>query len=219
MARRLMHGIFVTFEGGDGAGKSTLIDEVARHLASRGLNVVQTREPGGTRLGEWIRAQLLEQVFDHPLSPQAELCLFLAARAQHIEEVIRPALDEGKVVLCDRFNDSTIAYQGMGRGLGTQEVSTFCHFISQEIQPHLTLYLDVDPGIALSRARQNRPRLPGMRGYDRIEREGMDFHEKVQKAFREIHDKEPNRFVLLDATQPPAVLQAEAIRRIDLLLK
>src|SRR5260221_14604324 len=137
-----MRGLFITFEGGEGAGKTTLIEEIARQLASEGYSVLKTREPGGTKLGEHIRAILLQHT--EPVSPYSELCLFLASRAQHILEVIGPALEAKKIVLCDRFNDSSIAYQGAARGLGMDKGAEFCEFISQVLQPNLTLYLDLE---------------------------------------------------------------------------
>ncbi len=215
----LHRGVFVTFEGGEGAGKSTLIEEVARQLASEGYSIVKTREPGGTHLGEHIRSLLLEHSPDHPMSAYAEMCLFLAARAQHIQEIIAPALEARKIVLCDRFNDSTIAYQGIARGLGLEKVTEFCEFISQGVQPQLTLYLDLDPELGLSRARRDQPEIAGARGYDRIESEGLKFHQKIREAFRMIHTKNSRRFILLDASQAPVIIATEAIKRIHTLLK
>ncbi|MBU6446804.1 MAG: dTMP kinase, partial [Verrucomicrobia bacterium] len=119
-----MRGKFITFEGGEGAGKTTLIEEIARQLTQEGRPVLKTREPGGTKLGEQIRTMLLQHT--GPVSPYAEFSLFLASRAQHILEVIGPALESGKIVLCDRFNDSSIAYQGAARGLGMEQVGAFC---------------------------------------------------------------------------------------------
>lgn len=215
----LHRGVFITFEGGEGAGKSTLIEEVARQLASDGYYVVKTREPGGTHLGEHIRALLLDHSSNHPLCAYSELCLFLASRAQHIEEIILPALEARKIVLCDRFNDSTIAYQGNARGLGAEKVTRFCDFICHGVQPNLTLYLDIDPAIGLARARRDQPPIAGVRGYDRIESEGLAFHQQIREAFLAIHSLEPQRFVLLDAAQTPVVVFAEAMKRIYSLLK
>jgi dTMP kinase len=215
----LPRGILITFEGGEGAGKSTLIEEVARQLASDGYHIVKTREPGGTHLGEHIRSLLLDHSSNHPLSAYAELCLFLAARAQHIEEIIAPALEARKIVLCDRYNDSTIAYQGGARGLGMDKVAQFCDFVCHGVQPNLTLYLDIDPGLGLSRARRDQPQIAGARGYDRIESEGLVFHQKIREAFLAIHAKDSRRFVRLDASQPPAMLSTEAIRLIRSLIK
>lgn len=213
----LRHGVFITFEGGEGAGKSTLIDEVARHLASEGIQVVKTREPGSTHLGEHIRTLLLNHA-QGDVSPYAELCLFLAARAQHLQEVIIPSLSKRKVILCDRFNDSTIAYQGAARGLGMEKVEQFCQFVCQGVTPHLTLYLDIDPALGLSRARGSSPQIAGERGYDRIELEGLEFHGQIRKAFREIHEKDPSRFHMIDATAERAIVYAEAMKLIRPLL-
>jgi dTMP kinase len=215
----MRRGVFITFEGGEGAGKTTLIDEVARQLASEGHHIVKSREPGGTHLGEHIRSLLLDHPAGHPVSSYAELGLFLAARAQHIQVVIAPALEARKIVLCDRFNDSTIAYQGAARGLGIEKVEGFCEFMCQGLVPHLTLYLDIDPSLGLSRARRGSHEVAGARGYDRIESEGLMFHAKIREAFREQQKLHPQRFRLLDASQPPAVVYAEAMKLIHPLLQ
>ncbi len=206
--KKLASGLFISLEGGEGAGKSTLISAVARELAREGHSIVKTREPGGTHLGEQIRTILLDS--ESPISPYTELCLFLAARAQQIQEIITPALLEGKIVLCDRFNDSTIAYQGAARGLGVKEVEHFCDFICQGVQPRLTLYLDIDPELGLSRL---------VRSHDRIESEGMDFHTTIRNAFRARHAKDKNRFHLLDASEEPEIVYAEAMKLIHALLE
>ena len=206
---KLKRGLFLTFEGGEGAGKTTLIEEIARQLAAEGFSVLKTREPGGTKLGEHIRALLLQQGV--PVSPYAELCLFLASRAQHILEVIGPALEAGKIVLCDRFNDSSIVYQGIGRGLGKEKVAQFCAFVSQGLEPNLTLYLDIDPELGMSRLRKGRDP-------DRIEAEGMTFHEKIREAYLSIHQENPKRFRLLDASMPPIRVYEEAMKSIHPLL-
>lgn len=198
-------GLFITFEGGEGAGKTTLIEEIARQLSEEGRQVLKTREPGGTKLGEQIRSLLLLDA--GPISAYAELALFLASRAQHILEVIGPALEAGKIVLCDRFNDSSIAYQGAARGLGMEAVSQFCKFISQGVEPHLTFYLDLDPKVGLSRAAKDRKQ-------DRIEAETLIFHEKIRAAFLQIHRADPNRFYLIDANLPPARVFEEAMKRM-----
>jgi dTMP kinase len=203
-------GFFITFEGGEGAGKTTLIEQIAKELSSQGYTILKTREPGGTALGEDIRSALLHHT--GPLSPYAELSLFLASRAQHILEVIGPALEEGKVVLCDRFNDSSIAYQGAARGLGMEKVKAFCEFISQGLKPNLTLYLDLDPEVGLSRAAK-------VRKQDRIESETLLFHRKIREAFIEIHLADQHRFRLLDATLPPERVFHEAMKMISSSLK
>ena len=205
---KLSSGLFITFEGGEGAGKTTLIEEIVRQLQMEGYPVLKTREPGGTRVGEDVRNLLLAP---SPISPYAELCLFLGSRAQHIAEVIGPALEEKKIVLCDRFNDSTIAYQGAARGLGMERVAEFCSFISQGLDPHLTLYLDIDPEVGLMRAKRAREQ-------DRIESETVAFHAKIRAAFNEIHRTHPHRFHLIDAEQPVAKVFADAMVFVHTLL-
>jgi len=197
-----MNGLFITFEGGEGAGKTTLIDRILKTLQEERQDVFKTREPGGTPLGEEIRSLLLHQM--RPLSPFAELALFLASRAQHIDEAILPALRSGKIVLCDRFNDSSIAYQGMARGLGMDKVEAACRFFCHGLEPHLTLYLDIDPEIGLSRAKKERAQ-------DRIEAEDIAFHAKIREGYHAIHKQEPKRFRLLDASRTPEQVFHEAI--------
>lgn len=194
-------GHFITFEGGEGAGKTSVIREMARLLSSFGTSVLVTREPGGTQIGESIRSLLLETA---SLTAEAELALFLASRAQHIAEKILPALKEGRTVLCDRFNDSTIAYQGAGRGLGMKQVAACCELISQGVSPDLTLYLDIDPQIGLARVGATRSK-------DRIEAEELHFHNTIRQAYLEIARQEPNRFVRLDASQPLETVIQEAL--------
>jgi len=205
----LEQGLFITFEGGEGAGKTTLIEEIARQLGAEGYTVLKTREPGGTKIGEHIRALLLQHT--EPVSPYAELCLFLASRAQHILEVIGPALEDRKIVLCDRFNDSSIAYQGAARGLGMEKVAEFCEFVSQGLQPNLTLYLDIEPELGLSRAAK-------IRAQDRIESETVAFHTKIREAYLNIHRANQKRFRLIDATLSPERVFQEAMKMVHPLL-
>lgn len=207
---QLTSGLFITFEGGEGAGKTTLIEEVIRALSQEGYELVKTREPGGTPLGEEVRRLLLAPT-QTPMSPYTELALFLASRAQHIAEIIGPALEQKKLVLCDRFNDSTIAYQGAARGLGMRKVADCCAFISQGLEPHLTLYLDIDPAIGLERVQRSR-------NQDRIEQETLAFHAKIRDAFRLFHQQFPTRVHLLDASQPPAKVFEDAMVFIHTLL-
>lgn len=205
----ISQGLFITFEGGEGAGKTTLIDEIYKRLREDGRRVLKTREPGGTELGEEIRALLLHH--KGPVSPYAELSLFLASRAQHISEVILPALREGIVVLCDRFNDSSIAYQGMARGLGMENVALVCQFICGGLVPHLTFYLDIDPELGLTRAKKRQ-------STDRIEAEDIAFHTKIREGYLAIHKKDPHRFHLFDATQAPVAVFRQAIELMNSLL-
>ena len=206
-------GLFITFEGGEGAGKTTLIEEIARKLSVEGFCVVKTREPGGTPLGERVRSILLQKSSGVHISAYAELCLFLASRAQHIAEVIGPALKQNKIVLCDRFNDSSVAYQGAARGLGMQEVANFCQFISQGVEPHLTFYLDIDPEIGLQRAMRHR------QSQDRIESETILFHQRIREAYHLIHKQHPKRLRMLDAAQTPNAVLRQAMDWIEPLLQ
>lgn len=195
---------FVTFEGGDGAGKSTLIAKVGEALAQRGYSLCQTRAPGATETGQAIREILLHQ--PRPIHPRCELFLFLADRAEHVEKVIKPALAAGQIVLCDRFNDSTLAYQAGARGLSYETVRTLCTVASDGLEPDLTLYLDIDPEVALKRIASNR---------DRMEQEKMDFHHRIREAFQEIAREEPQRFQMLNATQSPEEVFKSAMEMID----
>jgi len=200
-------GLFITFEGGEGAGKTTLIPRVKNELEKRGHRVLATREPGGTQLGEQIRTWLLSPDVAVPVVAQAELCLFLAARAQHIAERISPALLRDEIVLCDRFNDSTIAYQGAGRQLGVAEAKQMCRLVCGQMQPILTFYLDVDPSIGLERARHTAKEA-SVGQLDKIESEALTFHNMIRNTFLQIAKEEPQRVQVVDAHQAPeAVFQ------------
>lgn len=190
-------GLFVSFEGGEGAGKSSLIARVAEHLSLQGHALLSTREPGGTPLGEMIRQWLLNPAKDISVGAKAELCLFLAARAQHIEEMLEPALKAGKIVLCDRFNDSTVAYQGVGRGLGIEQVRQLCTLICDGVTPDITFYLDVTPEVGLDRALKSHSE----RILDRIESQEMTFHQRIREAFLQMARREQARFHVIDAHQ------------------
>ena len=190
---------FVSFEGGEGAGKTSLIDSVERTLVDQGIPVIRTREPGGTFLGETIRSMLMDKGMQTPIQAKTELLLFLAARVQHINEVIAPAIKAGKIVLCDRFNDSTIAYQGAGRHLGVPWVTQLCEMVCGGIVPDLTFYLDVDPTVGLDRARGVDKDTAPAGDVDRIEAEELSFHQNVRQAFLEIARKSPLRFYVIDA--------------------
>lgn len=188
--------LFITFEGGEGAGKTTLIRRLEAELNKQNCPTVLTREPGGCSLGEQIRLLLLTHDHATPITPKAELLLFLAARAQHLEEVIRPALASGTSVLCDRFNDSSVAYQGIARGLGQDFVQKLCNQFCQNTQPNLTFFLDIDPEIGMNRARRTR------RIIDRLENETVEFHEKVRQGFLKLAQENRNRIVVIDASLP-----------------
>lgn len=207
-------GIFISFEGGEGAGKTTLIEELSKKLTLLGFTVLKTREPGGTKLGEHIRQILLQHTQDMPISARAELCLFLASRAEHVEEVILPALKEGKIVLCDRYNDSSLAYQGMARGLGIEEILPFCRFCTSGLEPSVTLYLDLDPKIGLERAKEHRKGES-----DRIESEKLAFHQKIREAYHHLAKKFPARIQVLDARKSPREVFSEASAIIEDVLQ
>ena len=204
-----MSGIFITFEGGEGAGKSTLMKGVHQRFLDAGKIVLQTRAPGGTPFGEKIRSILLHE--EKALNKKSELFLFLADRAHHVEEVIKPALLDGKVVLCDRYNDSTVAYQGVARELDSSFVRSLCSFATGNLEPDLTFYLDVDPLVGLERAE----RASGSK--DRMESESLDFHQKIRKAFHAMARQEPSRIRQLDATLSSELILKEATELLHAL--
>ncbi len=194
-----MNGLFVSFEGPEGAGKSTQIARLAARLTAAGVAHHLTREPGGTPLGTRVRAALLDAELDiHPLS---EFLLYSASRAQLVQDVIRPALQAGEVVICDRYADSSSAYQGAGRGLDPRLISDVTWEATGGLRPHVTVLLDLDPAVGLRRA--------AARGQpDRLESADLSFHRRVRQGFLDIAASEPERFVVLDAEQSEAELEA-----------
>ncbi|MEE1869574.1 MULTISPECIES: dTMP kinase [Pseudomonas] len=188
-----MTGLFITLEGPEGAGKSTNREYLAERLRAQGLDVVLTREPGGTPLAERIR-ELLLAPSDEKMNADTELLLVFAARAQHLAEVIRPALARGAIVLCDRFTDATYAYQGGGRGLSLERIATLENFVQGALRPDLTLVFDLPVEIGLSRAAA-RGRL------DRFEQEGQAFFEAVRQAYLARAQATPQQYKLIDAAQ------------------
>ncbi len=206
--------IFITVEGGEGAGKTTLIDGLKVKLIDLSLDVLVTREPGGTALGNQVRKWLLSTEMSFSIDPQAELLLFLAARLQHVEEVIKPALAAGKIVICDRFNDSTIAYQGAGRGLGVDYVKNLCHIVLNGFTPDITFYVDIDPEVGLLRRRgvDKEEAKPGE--VDRIEAEKMAFHQAIRECFLRLVKMETNRFFLIDGLKSKEAILEEVFQHI-----
>ncbi|HJU87282.1 MAG TPA: dTMP kinase [Gemmatimonadota bacterium] len=196
------HGLLVTFEGGEGSGKSTQIERLADFLRDEGHEVVTAREPGTTQVGEAVR-ELLLRTAGEDLSAEAELALFLAARAELVAEVVGPALGAGRVVLLDRYGDSSVAYQGYGRGLDPARVKALNAFFTRGTTPDLTFLIDVPVEAFAERS--------GERRADRIERAGRAFHDRVRRAYREMALNEPERFVVLDGTEPIDSVQS-AIR-------
>lgn len=198
----MQKGVFITLEGGEGAGKSTLIATLAQQMRAAHRTVTITREPGGTKGAEAIRALLVTGAIDR-WSALSELCLFYAARQDHLDRLIRPALARGEVVICDRFSDSTRAYQGQAGGAGRDAVETLDALIVGETQPDLTLILDIDPEVGLTRAASRRGT------EDRFEGKALAFHKALRAAYLEIAAQYSQRCVVLDASQP-ATLLAEA---------
>ncbi|WP_236207111.1 dTMP kinase [Pseudomonas tohonis] len=194
-----MSGLFITLEGPEGAGKSTNRDFLAERLRSHGIDVLLTREPGGTPLAERIR-ELLLAPSDEAMAADTELLLMFAARAQHIAGVIRPALARGQVVLCDRFTDATYAYQGGGRGLPVERIALLENFVQGELHPDLTLVFDLPVDVGLSRAAA-RGRL------DRFEQEDRSFFEAVRQTYLQRAAAAPERYRVLDAAAPLADVQ------------
>lgn len=193
-------GRFITLEGLDGAGKTTHLQWLRDRLAARGLKLTVTREPGGTPLGEALRQLLLDS---HELRhPDTEALLMFAARREHIEQVITPALAAGRWVLCDRFTDATYAYQAGGSGMAWERVAELEHWVQGPLQPDLTLYFDLDP--ALGHARTRQARVP-----DRFEREQQEFHERVRAAYLRRAAEHPRRIRVIDAAQAISDVQVE----------
>lgn len=195
-----MTGLFITLEGPEGAGKSTNRDYLAERLRAHGIDVLMTREPGGTPLAERIR-ELLLAPSDEPMAVDTELLLMFAARAQHLAQVIRPALAEGRVVLCDRFTDATYAYQGGGRGVPEERIAILERFVQGEVRPDLCLIFDLPVEVGLARA-SARGRL------DRFEREGRTFFDAVRLAYLRRVAERPEGYCVLDASLPLVEVQA-----------
>nr|WP_199038588.1 dTMP kinase [Dyella sp. ASV24] len=199
----MKRGKLITLEGGEGAGKSTLLAGLQKHLLAQGVDLVQTREPGGTPLGEAVRAIVLDPAH-RDMSAESELLLMFASRAQLVRECIEPALAAGRWVLCDRFTDASYAYQGGGRGVPTERIALLEQWATHSLTPDLTLLLDLP--VATGRARA-----AGRGEADRIEVEGDNFFERVRAAYRGRAAAEPSRFRIIDATQTPPEVLAAAI--------
>lgn len=204
-------GLFITLEGPEGAGKTTNREYLAEQLRAAGCKVLLTREPGGTALGERIRELLLTPT-DEPMANDTELLLMFAARAQHLAQVICPALAAGKVVLCDRFTDATYAYQGGGRGLSMERITQLEQFVQADLRPDITFLFDLPVEIGLARAAA-RGRL------DRFEQERRTFFENVRAVYLARAKQFPNRYHVLDASQPLAAVQQQLLACIPVLLE
>ncbi|MEO6958296.1 MAG: dTMP kinase [Antricoccus sp.] len=200
-----MPGLFISFEGGEGVGKTTQIAALSAALGSQGRSVVTTREPGGTPLGAIVRTLILSP--ESVVSPRAEALLYAADRAHHVDTVIEPALAEGKVVISDRYVDSTLAYQGAGRSLRLTDILTLSKFATADRWPDLTILLDADPRLGLARAR-------GAGAGDRIEAESLRFHQQVRAAFLDLAAEFANRFVVIDASSSIGQIQTEVLAAV-----
>ena len=194
-------GLFITFEGPDGSGKSTQARLFAEHLRTEGHDVLETAEPGGTPIGQQIRRILLDPS-NQDLRPTTELLLMFAARAQNVEQWILPALEQGKIVVCDRFTDSSIAYQGAGRGLGWKTVLELDRIACHGLVPGLTLCIDIDTEAGLARARSRNLDAAGKKE-SRLDEQAVEFHRKARAAYHELALREPRRFRLIDGLGTP----------------
>ncbi|MCY1565751.1 dTMP kinase [Staphylococcus pettenkoferi] len=183
---------FITFEGPEGSGKTTVLHEIAQRLESEGWEVIVTREPGGVKTGEDIRKILLE---GEAIDDRSEALLFAASRREHLVNKVLPSLRDGKIVLCDRYIDSSLAYQGYARGIGVEEVRSINEFAINGLYPDLTLYLDIRAAVGIQRINDNQ------RAQNRLDQEKLDFHEKVVEGYRQIIHNEPNRFAVINAEQ------------------
>ncbi|MGD8986445.1 MAG: dTMP kinase [Desulfobacteraceae bacterium] len=209
--------MFITFEGIEGCGKTTQVKRFAKNLKGLGISLITTFEPGGTRIGKDIRRLLLDSR-NKNLSPLTELILYAADRAQHVEELIKPALDEGKWVICDRFFDATVVYQGIARGQDMELIRALNKQATQGIQPDITFLLDCPVDMGLQRALE-RNEAQSQKGQDRFEREAIEFHRAVREGYLELARKNQNRFVIVDATLPEDEVEKKIFQHMEPYLK
>ena len=208
-----MTGLFITFEGGEGCGKSTQIAALKARLEAIGKTVVQTREPGGTALGESVRSLLQHDDAGQGMSPEAELLLFAASRAQHVRELIAPAIAQGQIVLSDRFLDSTTVYQGVARAIDSKKVETINQFAIGDTTPDLTILIDLPPEIGLARV---HARSDGQ--LDRMENEAIEFFQAVRQGYLDLAKSEPKRFLVLDGSQSVEELKTQIWQRVGVIV-
>ena len=199
--------MFITFEGPDGSGKTSQVAILAEHLRQRGYPLLVTREPGGTSIGDQIRT-ILSDLDNMSMQPRTEILLFQASRAQLVDEVIRPHLERGSLVLCDRFADSTLAYQGYGHCIDLEQLRSIVSFATGGLKPDLTLLFDVDVEIGLRRRARGGD-------WNRLDAYEVAFHQRVRKGYLQLAQEEPERWVTIDAGQPPETVQ-EAVRKVVL---
>jgi len=195
--------MFITLEGPEGSGKSTQIKRLAKRLESMGFPVITTREPGGTPIGDQIR-QVLVRMENKELHPRTEILLFLAARAQLVEQLIKPALQDGKIILCDRYGDSTLAYQGYGHGLDLEKLRQMLDFATDHLKPDLTILLDLDVKLGLMRKKAEDE-------WNRLDAYEVLFHERVREGYLNLAREEPNRWRIVDASQGIDAVQEDLL--------
>jgi len=216
--RQLMKGIFITFEGIEGCGKSTQAALLGEALKKKGYQVILTREPGGTSIGDRIRAILLDRAHDM-ISPLTELFLYAAARRQHVDELIDPALQEGKIVLCDRYADATTAYQGAARKIDALLVEESIRMATGDLLPVRTFLLDCEVSAGLSRAITRNSQNDSLEREDRFEREAVEFHERVREGYLAIAKRDPDRFRVIDATESIEKIHAIINQEVESILR
>lgn len=204
MEKIMNKGLFITFEGADGCGKTTQMNLLAQYLREKGFDVVVTREPGGKGLGEKLREILLN--YDGEVSSICESFLFLADRAQNVDITVKPAVEQGKIVLCDRHGDSTVAYQGYGRGLDIERIEMLNSIATSNRKPDLTLVFDIDVETSMKRVGTEK---------DRMESAGIEFHNRVRQGYLDIAKKEPNRVKVINAVKSIEEINREVISIID----
>ncbi len=205
-------GIFITVEGPDGSGKTTIIQMLAEKLKKEGYEIVATREPGGIEIAEQIRQVILDPE-NTAMDPRTEALLYAAARRQHLAEKVRPALEKGKIVLCDRFVDSSLAYQGHARELGIDEVYSINQFAIESMMPKMTLYFDVAPEVGLERINKNKGR-----EVNRLDLEKLEFHQKVREGYLMLAERFQDRIVKIDASKELEIVYEQAETKIKELL-
>jgi dTMP kinase len=208
-----MKGTFITFEGIEGSGKSTQISLLSNYLTATGVRHVLTREPGGTLIGDQVRKILLDPA-NRALDPAAELLLYAASRAQHLREIIIPALADGTNVLCDRFSDATLAYQGYGRGLDIEMIRALDRIVTAGMRPDLTLLFDIEAASGIARAR-GRNNSRGLEAEARFENEELAFHERVRQGYLTLVAQEPVRIRVVDASSSPEAVQSKVRKIVD----
>lgn len=208
-----MHGIFITIEGPEGAGKTTIIQKVAQELEVKGMDVILTREPGGIPISEQIRGIILDSG-NLAMDARTEALLYAAARRQHLVEKVIPGLQSGAVVLCDRFIDSSLAYQGYARGLGMDEILSINQFAIQELMPDQTIYFDIDPEIGLKRIETNKGR-----EINRLDLEQLNFHQMVRQGYKQLLQRFPDRIREIDASQPIEQVFLQTMKMVEKLIE